>query len=902
VNGGWFGTIYRAGLRFTPEDFRRRFGDEAMDVALARMSGRPPWKRPAAAIHELVDLVSTIRRERRAERTHEEGVRAWQRYLRDLGRDMRYAVRALRKSPGFALVGVMSMGIGMGLTTWVYHAKWEVIFRDLPSAGNADRLVMAEKPVSYSDIERDRNEQRLFAGVAALETGIPFTVTFPEPVHGRPERVFGQLVSADYFSVLGVRAQRGRVLSADRDKPGDAAVVVISDRFWRTRLDAAPDVVGYVLHLNGQPATVVGITPKDFNGALAINPAELFVPITAPAAIAPELAGDVLHDPRARDFFALMCLSPGVRLDSAETALAAITRRRNEPDSRAPAGTDASSRITLLSAGSMVPLPRNLRAVLAGFLVALMGLILTIACMNLGNMLLARGANRRRELAIRLAVGASRSRLVRQMVSEGLVLAFFGALAAFVLASLISVLGAHFTPPSAVPTEPPSMPGWRATVFLFVVAIGCGVGFSLAPALRATKADVTQMLKDGPVPLLPGHRRFGLRNVQMVAQVAGSLMLLLVTGFLVLGIGRMGAIPTTFDPQTMLLLSLDPVRDGYAPARAEPFFAELSDRLTAARAGRRVALAAQAPFSSEDDPVQVMAEDSRVEISAVEETVGAGYFGALGEPMLAGREFGGHDEGSDAGGSTRLPVVLNASAARGLFGARSPIGELVKDDRRSLEVVGVIRDFGVGLGESPSAIYLPLTPRNFTRPPADGLTLVVRTDEGPAAFNALRREIAIIDPHVTVFNVRTLSDSLALNRSHERFAFNTYGSIGLFGLLLAAVGLAGVTACTVAQRRKEIGIRVALGARRGQVLRLVLGEGLALVSVGTALGFLGAFALAKMLSALTAVFFTAAEVSTTDPRLLVGAPLLLAALAILACYLPARRAATTDPLQVLREG
>jgi len=815
-------------------------------------------------------------------------------------RDMRYALRALMKSPGFALVGVMSMGIGMGLTTWVYHSKWEVIFRDLPATRNAERLVVSEKLVSYYDIEQYRAQKGLFDGVAALETGIPFNLTFPGHDAATPERVFGQLVSADYFSVLGVQAQRGRLLSAEHDKPGDAPVVVISDRFWRSRLDASPVAVGQILHVNGQPATVVGITPKGFNGAFAINPAELFVPITAPAAIAPELAGDVLHQPSARDFFALMCLSPGVRVESAEAALGAMTRRLDEHDSSASGATVSGSRITLLSAGSMVPLPRNLKPVLAGFLLALMGLIMTIACMNLANMLLARGANRQRELAIRLAVGASRARLVRQMVSEGLVLAMLGGIAAFALASLISALGAHFVPPTAVPTEPPSSPDWRAAVFLFAVAIVCGVGFSLAPALRAAKTDVTQMLKDGPARRLPGHRHFGLRNVQMVAQVAGSLMLLLVTGFLVLAHG--GGVPTTFDPRTMLLLSLDPVRDGYAPARAELFFAELGERLTAAHAGRSVALAAQAPFSSEDDPIQVTAEDSRVEISAVEETVGAGYFRALGEPMLAGREFAAPDEQSQADGPTRLPVVLNASAARGLFGTRSPIGGRVKDDRRSLEVVGVIRDLKMGLGESPSEIYLPLTRRNFTRPPADGLTVVVRTDEGPAAFSALRREIAILDPNLTVFNVRTLGDYLALNRSHERFAVSTYGGIGLFGLLLAAVGLAGVTAYAVAQRRKEIGIRIALGARRGQVLRLVLGEGLALVSVGTALGLLGAFVLAKMLSALTAAFFNAADVATTDPRLLVGAPLLLVALAILACYVPARRAATTEPLRVLREG
>jgi predicted permease len=898
VNGGWFGVVYRAGLRLTPKGFRRRYGHEAMEVALSRMSRRPWWTRPAAAVHELVDLLSTIRRERRRDRTRGEG--AGHRYLNDFGRDVRYAVRALVKAPGFALVGVVSIGIGLGLTTWVYNAKWQVVFRDLPSATNAARLVVSEKPVSYYDIEQYRDQRSLFAGVAALQIGIPFNVTFPGRVNARPERVFGQLVSADDFSVLGVQAQRGRVLGADRDKTGDAPVVVVSDRFWHSHLDASPDAVGQTLHLNGQAATVVGITPKGFNGALAISPAELFVPITAPAAIAPELANDVLHQRGARDFLPLMCLAPHVGVESAEAALDAITRRLHEHDSSTPVGADAHSRVILLSAGSMVPLPRNVKTALAGFLGALMGLIMTIACMNLANLLLARGANRRKELAIRLAAGASRARLVRQMVSEGVVLALLGGLAGLALAYLISGLGAHFTPPTALPIEPPSLPDWRAAVFLFAVAIVCGVLFSLAPALRVTRTDVAQMLRDGPARQLPGHRRMGLRNAQMVVQVAGSLMLLLVTGFLVLA--HMGAISTRFDPRTVYLLSLDPVRDGYAPERVEPLFAELSERLSAAHAQRRVVLAAQAPFSPENDPIQVTAEDSRVEISAVEETVGAEYFAALGESMMAGREFVERDQQSRAGESTPLPVVLTASAARGLFGSRNPIGERLRDDQRSLVVVGLIRDLSVGIGESQSQIYLPLGRRNFTRPPAEGLTLVVRTDEGPAALSDLQREIAIIGPNLTVFNVRTLSDYLALNRSHERFAVNTYGGIGLFGLVLAAIGLAGVTAYAAAQRRKEIGIRIALGARRGQVLRLVVREGVALVSVGTVLGFLGAFAVAKMLSALTAAFFNAFDVGTNDPRLLVGAPLLLSALAILACYLPARRAATIDPLQALREG
>ena len=829
-------------------------------------------------------------------------------YLNEMRGDMRYALRALIKSPGFALVGIISMGIGIGLTTNVFNSRWQFLFRELPAA-NARHLVMPEKPVSYYYIEQFRDQKRLFTGVAALQTGVPFNVTFPGDINASPQRVFGQLVSADYFSVLGVQPQRGRVLSPELERPGDAPVVVISDRFWRNRLNSSPGAVGQTLRLNGQPATIVGITPKNFNGALSINPSELFVPITAPAALAPELANDVLHQRNAREFLALMCLAPGVTVESAEAALDAITRHLDEQDTTAPLRADKGRRVTLFSAGGMVPLPRKLKPVLIGFFAVLMGLIMTIACMNLANILLARSANRRKELAIRLAIGASRFRLIRQMLSEGIVLSLLGGIAGFALAYALSILRSKFTPPSVLPVERTSNPDWHAAILVFALAIVCGIGFSLAPALRATKADVTPALKDGPTLQLAGYRRFGLRNLLMVAQVAGSLMLLLITGFLVIGISQRSNIQTKFDPRTMYLLSIDPMRNGYTSEKAQALFEKLPEQLKASGPVRSIALAAQAPFSIQDDEdaeIQLTAEDlggtSRVQISAIEETVGAGYFAALSEPMLAGREFVELDQRSQADGSKVLPVVLNESTARGFFGKGNAIGERIKDDKRSYEVVGVVHDLKNGIGPSQSLIYLPLTQRNFARPPADGMTIMVRSDAGTDALSGIRREIAFIDPNLKIFNVQTLNEYLERSRSSERLSVTTYGGIGVFGLVLAAIGLSGVTAYTVAQRRKEIGIRMALGARKGQVLLLVLREGAALVSVGTVLGFLGTFVLAKMLSALTDVFVDALKVGTDDPRLLFGAPLLLAALALLACYVPARRAAKIDPLKALREG
>ena len=881
--------LYRWLAQAFPHEFKLVYGAEVMQVGedvveeVARRQGI------TGLIHLIADIAICLPLE----------------YLSEMRRDMRYGLRALIKSPGFALVGIISMGLGIGLTTTVYSSKWKMILRNLPAAANAKRLVMPEKPVSYYYVEQYREQRSLFTGVAAFQTGIPFNVTFQHDVSARPERIFGQLVSPDYFSVLGVRAQRGRVLSAELDKPGDAAVVVVSDRFWRTRLNSSPDVLGQTLRLNGQPTTIVGITPKNFNGAVAINPAELFVPITAPAAIAPELANDVLHHHNAKDFLAIMCLAPGVSLESAEAALDAITRHLDEQDASAPAPLDKGRRVTLIGAGTMVPIPRKLKLVVVGFFLVLMGLIMTIACMNLANMALARGANRRKELAIRLAVGASRFRLVRQMMSEGVLLSLLGGMAGFALAYWLCVLNARFTPPTAVPIEPPSTPDWHAVIFVFALAIVCGIGFSLVPALRATKANLPPALKEGSALQLPAYRRFGLRNLLMVTQVMGSLMLLLITGFLVIGISKVSNLQTRFDPRTMYLLSIDPVRDGYTPKKAQALLETLTQRLVSAGQVRSVALAAQAPFSSDSDATQVTSDDarasSRIQMPVVEQTVGAGYFAALSEPMLAGREFAERDQRARADASEALPVVLNQSAVRGFFGNRNAIGGRLRDDQQSYEVVGVVPDLNYGIGDSQSVVYLPLTQRNFARPPADGITVMVQSNAGTDALASIRKEIASFDPNLNVFNVRTLSDYLALSRAADRFALDTYGGIGLFGLGLAGIGLAGVTAYSVAQRRKEIGIRTALGASKAQVLRLVLREGAVLVSVGTILGFLGAFALAKVLSTMTNVLVESLNVGTNDPRLLVGAPVLLAGLALLACYVPARTAAKIDPLRAIRE-
>jgi predicted permease len=833
-------------------------------------------------------------------------------YLNEMRGDMRYALRALIKSPGFALVGIISLGLGMGVTTSVFSSVERQMFRGLPGVANASELAMQQNPVSFYYIEQYRAQKSLLAGAAAFQNGVPFNVGFQGNGNAKPERVFGQLVSPEYFSVLGVKPQRGRVLNAEDDKPGDAPAVVITDRFWRDRLNSSPDAVGQTLRLNGQLATIVGITPEKFNGAMPIVRAELFVPTTAPAALAPELANDVLHKRDAKAFLALLRIAPGVTLESAEAGLDAVARRLDDQDTANPVRADKGRRVTLIEGGTMQPVPRAVKPVMIGFYAILLGLVLTIACMNLANMVLARGAARQKEFAIRLAVGASRFRLIRQMMSEGILLALLGGTAGFALAWWFSILTSQFKLPMSVPVEVDRSVDWHGLVFTLALAIVCGIGFSLVPALQATKADLAPTLKEGAAAQLRGYRRFGMRNLLVVGQVAGSLTLLLVTGFLVIGIGKTANVETRFDANTMYLLSIDPVRDGYSPEKAQALFEKLSVRLKGIDGVRGIALAAQAPFSIAGGTAEMISADDMGDSShslrgLPRDTVGAGYFATLGEPMRAGREFGDRDQGMETGAdgskTVPLPVVLNETAARRLFGNGNAVGQRVTEDRQSYEVVGVVGDLknGMGAGVSASVMYLPLTRRDFASPPAGGITIMVRGEAGGDAARRIRREIAAIDPNLSVFDVRTLAEYLEISRSYMRFALDMFGGIGVFGLVLAAIGLAGVTAYAVARRRKEIGIRMALGARQAQVLRLVLREGTALVTIGTALGFLGAMALVKILSAMTSMFVDSFDVAVNDPRLLVGAPLLLAALAMLACYIPARGSTKIDPLKTLRE-
>jgi macrolide transport system ATP-binding/permease protein len=887
--------IYRGLAEAFPHEFKMAYGDEMMHAGEDAMRRIAKRHGVGGAARLILDIALRLPVE----------------YASEMQRDLRYAARALARSPGFALVGIVSMGLGMGLTTNVYSSGWALMTRALPAATHASRLETAELPASYPYIERYREQKELFAGVAAVEPGVQFNVGLQ--AQARPERVYGQIVSPDYFAVLGVAAAHGRVLSPDMDKTGNPPAVVISDRFWRSRLNADPAAVGQTLRVNGQTATIVGITPRKFEGALTPNASEIFVPTTAPVSMVPELENDALHDRHARQFTALVCLQPGVNVGQAESALDGITRRLDKDDPAATSQANTAKRVTLLFAGTRVPIPREARPAVLGFFGALMVIVMTIACLNLATMLMARGANRRRELAIRLAVGASRFRLVRQMVTEGILLSLLGGAVGFALAYGLLTLSAHVQLPVGAPLNPDLSVDWHAAVFTFVLSVVCGVGFSLMPALQATKTDVAPALKEGSALQLSGHRRFGIRNLAIGAQVAGSMLLLLVTGFLVLGIMHSNSLHTNFNQKTMGFIAIDPVRDGYSPEKAQALFARLPEQLRESTQIHSFSLAAQAPFLpvDDDDGIRLTVKNPHqktpIQIQVAMETVGAGYFAALAEPMVTGREFNDQDERTNVGdvagaeNNVATPLVLNQKAARKFFSGGAAIGQHLQNGPTTYEVVGVVPDLKSASGVTQAEVYVPLTQRDFARPPAGGITIIARSDTAADALAGVRSAVASLDPNLTVFNGQSLSEYLELVRFAMRTALRNFGSIGLFGLALSAIGLAGVTGYAVAQRRKEIGIRMALGAKRQQVLGLVLREGMTLIGAGTVIGFLGAVALAKIMGSITTAFSDAFQVGTDDPRLLLGAPLLLAGLALLACYVPARRATSIDPLKALRE-
>ncbi len=815
-----------------------------------------------------------------------------QRGLPELGsflQDAKYAARGMRKSPGFTFVTVLTLALCIGLCSVVFSVLNGTFLRPVPGVPDPDRLVSLQSLVTYPTFEKYRDQNR---PAAAFIGPVPFGVALDS--HAPPLRIFGHLVSLEYFSVLGVQPLLGRFFDAASDLPGAAPTVVVSERFWRVNLHSDPNIIGSTLRLNGRPATIVGVGPKDFIGVLpAPHPAEIFVPVTVDPRVAASLDDDVLHRNTDPEFRVLLRLPPRTSMSGAEARLDAETRQFADPADR----EEKTRLVRLISAAHLAPVPAQLNTMVVMFYTILVVLILSLTCANLAGLILARGRARAREIAVRLSIGASRFRLIRQLLTESLLLAVLGGASGFSAIWVFFKILPRLSPGTEPMIQNQYDPDFHLALLAFLISTVAGVGFGLMPALAITRPDLATALKASLRTGFGNHRRFGLRNLFVVYQVSAAMILVLLMGFVTIGLSYGTNRAPGFDPASLYVFSLDPGADGFTSQESAAMFAGLTQR--SLNGIDRITFSDQAVFSFGDSfpNTAVIVRDAVKQVAM--QMIGPGFFATLGVPILRGAEFTDRDLHSDP---ALLPAIINMTAARELFGNADPLGRRIRQDDNDFQVIGVVHfDRPVIFKNQPVAtIFLPMTMQDLGRRPRQGTTVIVRAgthlDEA-----TLRKSLAAVDVRLNPFELRTMQADLAEQERLGQIVAAFYLPIGMFGLILACLGLAGVTAQAVELRRKEIGIRMALGARREQLLGLVMHEGVVMVTTGAAFGLVCAYGFARAIAAAFAPIAQVIAWGGSNPMLTLGVPALLVSLALIACYVPARRSASIDPLIALRE-
>ena len=854
--------------------------------------------------------------ERIKEETRDVRLGAWLELLRQ---DLRYGFRVLRAHPGVTAVGVASLALGMAVCIYMFLRLDAGVLRPLPGTRDPGSLVAIDARLSYRAFERIREADDIVEAATAYLGPTPFTVAVGREAGGG-ERVFGHLVSPDYFEALGVAPAAGRLFAPGTERVGSEPVVVVSERFWRRRLDADPGAVGRTLRVNGRSVTLAGIAANGFQGVFPVNPAEIFVPVTAGPALSPELEDGVLSDPTAERFEVVARLAGGVSMQTAEATLD-TTVRAQEPTLDVAERRREGPRVRLIPAGRAARVPPAELRLMLGVNGLLVGLVLSLACANLAGLLLARAGKRRREMAVRFALGASRRRLVRQLLTESMLLALGGVAAGLVLSYWLNAFVESAGAADPFPFEVDLRAGPTLWLFVMSLAVLTGTGLGLAPALAATRGardGVTGSLQGGPPSALAGYRRFGVRNLFVTYQVAVALMLLLTIGQLAVGYQRFSGIDAGFDTADLTLFAVDPGRDGYAPAQSAALLDELSGQLAALPDVRSAALAERAPVVAATGFGGV-ASDVRVSTSIAQtdaprtfhsialEHVGVRYFETLGVPVVRGRALterdlagGGLGEGAR---TAETAVVINQTAEQQIFGRGGAIGRRLRtEDDGDYVVVGVVSDIRPAFlaAAAVAKAFAPMSAAGVGRASSPETTVLVRGMPGGGAMAAVRGDLTRTHPRLTIFDARTMDEHLERFERLIRIGVGQLAGLSLFGLVLAAIGLTGVTSYAVTRRRNEIGIRLALGAGRPHVLWLVLRESTYLVAAGALLGATGAFAASRVLSALAADLAQILATVIGDPVMLVGGPALLAAAALVASAVPAWRSVRIDPTSTLR--
>jgi putative ABC transport system permease protein len=811
--------------------------------------------------------------------------------------DVRYALRQLWKAPGFTVTTVLTLALGIAANTAIFSLFNALVLRPIPAKDPA-RIVNVYRTVengtrygvfSYPEYLDYRNHNTAFSGLAAF-TGARVTLTSSQKndVSGDGETLQALLVSGNYFSVLGVGAVPGRTFVAEEDQtPNSHPVVVLSHDFWQRRFASDPNLVGSTLMLNSVSYTVVGIAPKDFGGTEP-DPPDVWVPMMMQGNVRP--GGNILED---RDFMSLKLvgrLKRGIRREQAQAEMTVLAQQFASPKQ------DRNHEISVTLTPGEYLNPQELGDVLpvAVLAMAAVGLVLLIACANVANLLLARGASRQREIGIRLSLGASRGHLVRQLLTESMLLALGGGAGGLILARwMADLLLASVHPPGAHGFALNVSLDFRVLGYTLLLSVMTGLLCGLLPALRSSKQDLAASAREEWNAFGQRVSRSRLRGALVVSQVAVSLFLLVAGGLLLRALQKAQSVTPGFEMRKVYVVSPDLQGHGYSPARAREFQRQLIERLQAIPGVKDVGLARTAPLSSSFAITQFAVEGHEPPPGSALPTVNFNsispeYLTALGIPIVRGRNFSSQEVEQGA----RVAVV-SESLARRYWPGEDPIGKRFHGGGASpyREVVGVagdVRNVYLWTSDKPY-LYVPLSPADS----AD-MQFFVRAEGNAAPLTGVISEsVRTIDKSLPV-SVHRLDDNLTLWIWPSEMGALLSGALGFFALLLASAGIYAVMAYAVAQRTREIGIRMALGAQNKDVLGLVLREGMRLVVAGVAIGLLasivGSHVLSKFLYGLSAF----------DGLAFAAVSLLLAAMALLACWVPARRAIRVDPMVALR--
>ncbi len=810
--------------------------------------------------------------------------------LAGLWQDLRYGARMLRKSPGFTAVALLTLALGVGANTAIFSVVNAVLLRPLPYK-DPERLVRLSEyhekapgmSVSYPNYLDWREQQTSFELMAATRPG-----AYNLSGEGEPERLAGSHISPEFFKVLGVEPALGRSFTEEENRPGAGRVAVISHGLWQRRFGSDPNILGRALTLNGEPYTIVGVTRQGF---VYGSPVDVYVPL---GSLVDKM---MLMRYNHAGIYVLARMKPGVTAEDALREMKTVAARLEAqyPD------TNTGHTVTLQPLDEFFV--GNVRPALL-LLLGAVGLVLLIACANVANLLLARAAARGREIAIRTALGASRLRVVRQLLVESLLLSLAGGAAGLLLA----VWSVNFLRTAAEGNLPATAEvGLDSNVLLFtlLVSLLTGLVFGLAPALQVARADLNSALKEGAPSQTGGRSRQRVRSGLVVAEVALSLLLLVGAGLLLKSFARLRETPLGFEPAGLLTMQVSrSIGKGQSPASALAYFDQMRERVGALPGVKAVAYSEGLPQLGAAETLAAVEGRPGTESGpplAVRYTTSPGYLEAMGIRLLRGRFF---DE-RDTLKSPRVAVV-DEEFARALFPGEDPVGQrlagFAPEGVPPAEIVGLVEhvnNYGVGQTETTKPqvyfAFKQIPERYIGDVIGRGIFVTARTEGDPAALApAVRRESNAIDPAQPLYRMRTMEDVMANSIATQRLSATLLAFFAAVALVLAAVGIYGVMSYTVTQRRHEIGVRMALGAQRRDVLRLVVRQGMALAFVGVALGLLGALWLTRLLESL--LF----RVRPTDPLIFTSVPVLLSLVALLACYLPARRATKVDPLTALR--